>query len=401
MFLLISNPTIRRLFMAQALYWSCAVICVLLATLIGLKLAPLKELASLPLALFVLGNLLALQPISRVMARYGRRTGFLLGAAAGALGGLTSAASLWLESFFLFCLSAMPIGAYQASAMYYRFAALETVEFDLRGRAAAAVVGAGVVAAVIAPSLGSATRDLLTVPFAGAYLLVAAMALTGALTLSGLPAHKTPQAHSSKPSPTRWRELVKRPVIKAAILTTATGHGLMTLVMNATPLAMHGEGMTLEASGTVIQWHMLGMFRPAFLAGPLVDRYGARAVACLGAVLLMTSALNAYHGVTHMHFLSSSFLLGVGWCLMLVAGTTQLAFGYEADERANAQGLMELTNGAVAAVMSFTSGAVIAQAGWTAVNSLAVPFLLLVVVVQLVQLGSENKADCSANDDGR
>ncbi|MDP5776242.1 MFS transporter, partial [Pseudomonas aeruginosa] len=291
MFLLISNPTIRRLFMAQALYWSCAVICVLLATLIGLKLAPLKELASLPLALFVLGNLLALQPISRVMARYGRRTGFLLGAAAGVLGGLASAASLWLESFFLFCLSAMPIGAYQASAMYYRFAALETVELDLRGRAAAAVVGAGVVAAVIAPSLGSATRDLLTVPFAGAYLLVAAMALTGALTLSGLPVHKAPQAHSSKPSPTRWRELVKRPVIKAAILTTAIGHGLMTLVMNATPLAMHGEGMTLDASGTVIQWHMLGMFLPAFLAGPLVDRYGARAVACLGAVLLMISAL--------------------------------------------------------------------------------------------------------------
>ena len=68
----------------------------------------------------------------------------------------------------------------------------------------------------------------------------------------------------------------------------------------------------------------------------------------------------------------SSCLLGVGWNLMLVAGTTQLGHGHAPNERARAQGLMELSNGSVAAVMSFASGALIAQAGWAAADDQAV-----------------------------
>ena len=385
MFSLVRNPTICRLFIAQALFWSCAVLCVLVAPLIGLKLAPIDELASLPLALYVLGNLIALQPLARVMQRHGRRTGFVAGACAGLLGGLSGAGALWLDSFVLFCLAAIPIGAYQASAMYYRFAALEAVDEVFKGRAAAAVIGAGVVAAIVSPALAATGRDLMPVPFAGTYLLVAAMAGVALLSLCSLPRSRHHCGLASGGKPVRWRVLLSRPAIQSAILTTATGHGLMTLVMNATPLAMHGEGMDLIASSSVIQWHMLGMFLPAFVAGSLVDRYGARAIAGAGVVLLVLSALTALDGLSHIHFLASSFLLGAGWNLMLVAGTTQLSAGHGPYERANAQGLMELFNGGVAAVMSFTSGALIAQAGWAAVNILTLPAVLIVLAVQARQ----------------
>ena len=187
MLYLFCNPTINRLFLAQALFWSCAVLCVLLASLVGLQLAPIAELASLPLALYVLGNLLALQPLSRVMQRRGRRTGFLLGTCAGIVGGLGSAVALWLDNYVLFCPGAIPIGAYQASAMYYRFAALEAVDEAFKGRATAIVIGAGVAAAVLAPSLAALGRILVAVPFAGAYLLVAAMAASATLILATLP----------------------------------------------------------------------------------------------------------------------------------------------------------------------------------------------------------------------
>lgn len=267
--------------------------------------------------------------------------------------------------------------------MYYRFAALEAVDEAFKGRATAIVIGAGVAAAVLAPSLAALGRILVAVPFAGAYLLVAAMAASATLILATLPSGQNQGAPTTDASRTPWRVLLTRPAIQTAILTTATGHGLMTLVMNATPLAMHAEGMDLTASGTVIQWHMLGMFLPAFAAGSLVDRYGARAIACLGTALLVISALIAFQGLSHLHFIGSSFLLGAGWNLMLVAGTTQLSAGHGSHERANAQGLMELANGAIAAVMSFTSGALIAQAGWTAVNMLVLPALALVLIVQI------------------
>jgi len=55
--------------------------------------------------------------------------------------------------------------------------------------------------------------------------------------------------------------------------------------------------------------------------------------------------------------------------------------------QANAPGhsLMELSNGSVAAVMSFASGALIAQAGWAAVNIGLLPIVTLVVLAQVAQ----------------
>ncbi|EVT86227.1 transcriptional regulator [Pseudomonas aeruginosa VRFPA09] len=151
--------------------------------------------------------------------------------------------------------------------------------------------------------------------------------------------------------------VLRRPVVRAAIACTAAGHGLMILIMNATPLAMSFCGLPLEQSSRVIQWHVLGMFLPAFFAGALVDRIGNRRVALLGAFLLAASAGIALGGQSVMHFLLSSLALGSGWNLMLIAGTTLLGEGHAESERGAAQGLMEQGNSLVAALMSFGSGA--------------------------------------------
>lgn len=373
--LLLRNPTLLKLFIAQALYWSCAMIGITLTALVGLQLAPSNTLATLPLALLVLGNLLATQPLSLFMQRHGRRPGLMLGASAGVAGGLFSALGVWQADFLLFCFGALPIGIYQASAMYYRFAALEAVNDAHKGRATAWVIGGGVCAALLAPALTLWSRNLLSTPFVGAYLLVAMLSVVALLLLASL-------REGSIPAPANggWqvmRQLLKRGPVRAAMATTAIGHGLMYLVMNATPLAMSFCGLSLEASTQVIQWHMLGMFLPAFIAGPLVDRLGSRRVALLGITLLSLSAGIALSGQTLGHFLASSGLLGIGWNLLLVAGTTLLGSGHSPAERGQAQGLMELGNGTMAALASFASGALISGVGWNPLNLLMLPLLAL------------------------
>ena len=376
--LLLRNPTLLRLFLAQALYWSCTLIGVTLTSLVGLQLAPLSILATLPLALLVLGYLLATQPLSAFMQRRGRRAGLLIGAASGSCGGLLSALGVWLADFWLFCLGALPIGVYQASAMYYRFAALEAVADMHKGRATAWVIGGGLLAALLAPELTLWARDALAVPFTGAYLALAALAALALPLLAGLRQGALPA--TNRGSLAAMRGLLARPVVRAAIATTAVGHGLMILVMNATPLAMSFCGLSLEAGAEVIRWHMVGMFLPAFVAGPLVDRLGARRVAVLGIALLVASAIGALAGQLQLHFLTSSVLLGMGWNLMLVAGTTLLGEGHTGDERGQAQGLMELGNGAVATAASFASGALISGLGWNPVNLAMLPLLALALL---------------------
>ncbi|OHR86969.1 MFS transporter [Pseudomonas sp. HMSC75E02] len=371
--LLLRNGALRLLFLGQALYWSCSLIGITLTSLIGTQLAPLNGLATLPLALLVLGNLLAVQPLSLFMQRHGRRPGLMLGAAGGVLGGLTCALGVQLGSFWLLCLGALPIGGYQASAMYYRFAALEAVGETEKGRASAYVIGGGVLAALLAPGLALWARTALPTPFVGAYLAIAALALVGLLLMARLREGTAPRPpHGGIAA---MRALLGRPLVRAAMACTAAGHGLMILIMNATPLAMQFCGLSLESSASVIQWHILGMFLPAFVAGPLVDRLGSRRVALLGIALLAASAAVALAGLDHGHFLASSLLLGMGWNLLLVAGTTLLGEGHGADERGQAQGLMEQGNSLMAALMSFSSGALITSLGWSAVNLLVWPVL--------------------------
>lgn len=389
--MLLRNPTLLRLFIAQALYWSCSMIGITLTALVGLQLAPLNSLATLPLALLVIGNLLSTQPLSLFMQRHGRRPGLLLGALAGIGGGLLSALGVWQASFLLFCLGALPIGVYQASAMYYRFAALEAVDEAHKGRASAWVIGGGVCAALLAPSLTLWSRNALATPYVGAYLLLAALALLALLPLAGL-------REGSVPAPASGGlrglgELLGRPRIRAAMATTAIGHGLMIMVMNATPLAMSFCGLALADGARVIQWHMLGMFLPAFIAGPLVDRLGSQRVALLGIALLALSAGIALAGQALGHFLIASCLLGMGWNLMLVAGTTLLGSAHAPAERGQAQGLMELGNGTVAAGASFASGALLSSIGWNPVNLAMLPLLALAL---LALRGTAGKAAATA-----
>jgi hypothetical protein len=373
--LLRRHPSVLVLSTAQALYWSCSIIGITLTSLVGRSLAPLPWMATLPLALLVAGTLLAVGPTARWMQALGRRTALRRGALLGLLGGLVSAAGLALGSFVLFTLGCMLVGGYQASAGFYRFAALDVVDTAHKGRAAAWVVAGGMLAALVAPWLALQTRAALPTPMMGAYLCIAALAGLAWALLGWLPQPKpsVPQAalqtkpNTTSPATTR-RALWQRPALRMALLVTACGHGLMILVMNATPLAMDGCGHAQATSASVIQWHVLGMFAPSLLAGPAIDRWGAQRMAWAGWALLAASAIWAQAGVGAAHFLVSSLLLGAGWNCLLLAGTTLLSQSHTPEERSVAQPMMEWTNSAVAAAMSFAAGLLIQTLGWQAIQ---------------------------------
>ena len=380
--LLQRHPQLLVLSTAQALYWSCSIIGIALTGLVGQRLAPWPVLATLPLTLLVAGNLVAIGQLARWMQRFGRARGLQYGALWGVAAGLLAAWSLALGSFGLFCGAMLLLGGYQASAGFYRFAALDGMAPQHKGSAAAWVLAGGIAAALLAPSLAIHTAGALATPMMGAYLGMAALALAACALLQCLPASlKAPAPAKAAATPGLRQQLWQRPAIRQAIVLTACGHGLMVLVMNATPLAMHGAGHSLASSTHVIQWHVLGMFVPSLVAGKAVDRFGPRRIAWLGAALLAASAGVALVGPQLVPFLISSLLLGAGWNLMILAGTTLLSQACSPQEAPHAQPLMEWANSGSAAAMSFSCGVLIQTLGWPAING-----LVLVVLAGLVWL---------------
>jgi MFS family permease len=286
------------------------------------------------------------------------------------------------------------IGTYQASAMFYRFAAVDAAPPNRAGRAAAFVLAGGVVAALFAPTLAVWSRDLTVIPFQGAYLVTAGLACLGVLVLFAAPEGRVPG--NAVGGWSAAKALLARPGLRAALLITASGHGVMILVMTATPLAMAFCSFPLSQSAEVIQWHVLGMFLPGFVSGRLVDRLGPVAVALVGGLFLVASISVALSGLGFGYFLLSSLLLGAGWNLMMVAGTTLLGKAHAPEERGNAQGLMELANGAMAATASFASGAALVGAGWSLINMGVVPVLVLVALAVWILLSGAGRAATQA-----
>ncbi|MEJ5031367.1 MFS transporter [Comamonas sp. MYb69] len=368
--LLQRHPQLLTLSIAQALYWSCSIIGIALTGLVGRQLAPWPVLATVPLTLLVAGNLLSIGQLARWMQRLGRARGLQYGALLGVAAGLLAAWAVVQASFGLFCLAMLLLGGYQASAGFYRFTALDGMPAEHSGRAAAWVLAGGIAAALLAPSLAIHTAGALATPLAGAYLAIAVLALLACALLQCLPPRlQLPmQAKSAAKPPLSRRQLWQRPALRQAIVLSACGHGLMVLVMNATPLAMHGAGHSLASSTQVIQWHVLGMFAPSLFAGRAVDRFGARRLAWLGAALLAASAGVALIGTEFVPFLLSSLLLGAGWNLMILAGISLLNQACSPEERPQAQPMMEWTNNGSAALMSLSCGVLIQTLGWQAVN---------------------------------
>jgi MFS family permease len=81
-------------------------------------------------------------------------------------------------------------------------------------------------------------------------------------------------------------------------------------------------------------------------------------------------------GREFVHYLAALVLLGLGWNLLFVAGTTLLTRTYTPAERFKAQGLNDFIVFAAQAVMSLLAGTAIAAAGWVGLNLVALPMLV-------------------------
>jgi len=383
----VSISTAKRnvaiLVMAQALLGAQMPIIFILGGLAGLSLASNPCFATLPISMIILGSVIAATPLSAFMQKYGRRAGFMLGTAFGALGASISAYGLYIHSFPVFIAGSLFTGVYMSGQGFYRFAAADTSTEDFRPKAISYVLAGGLAAAVIGPQLVKLTADAMVIPFLGSYLTVIAINLVGSLMFLFLNI-PTPPAHVEGAPQGRSRmELLKTPVIAVAIICAMVSYALMNLVMTSTPLAVVGCGYERNTAADIVSSHVLAMYIPSFFTGHLIARYGPVKIISIGLAILASAGLVALTGVELDQFFIALILLGVGWNFGYIGATSMLAASYTPEERGRIQGLNDMLVFGGVTLASLASGGLMncsggdAQAGWQAVNMAMIPFLTL------------------------
>jgi len=390
------NRHLLLLALCQGLFLTNNVVFVAINGLVGLSLAPVSWMATLPITGYVVGGALSTALVARTQARWGRRRSFQLGLVVAAMSAALCAYAAVTKNFWLLVTATLIAGFYSANAALYRFAGPELVPMEFKERAISLVLAGGIIGAFIGPNLASATRNLLPVPFAAAYLSLVGIALLSlaALSLIRFPAHVAREPGTSSGRP--LGVIVRQPVFIVAVTAAALGYGVMNLLMSATPIAMERCGLPFSNAALVLEWHVLGMFVPSFFTGHLIKRFGALPIMAIGVLLEAACIAVALSGVELMQFLLALLTLGVGWNFLYVGGTTLLTTAYRPEEKNKAQGAMDFCIFSTMALTSFASGALVTTKGWAWLNLGSLPAVVLIGCALLWLAGVRRRAVAAA-----
>lgn len=292
-----------------------------------------------------------------------------------------------LGNIALLFLALFVYGAGTATNLQARYAGADLAAAHHRGRAVSTVLVATTVGAVVGPNLVTVMGDLATrwgIPaLSGPFLLSAAAYALAALVLwvllrpdplllaRTLAADTTapatdeiaPATHETAPAAARtWSPAV---VLGATVMVVT--QLVMVAIMTMTPIHMQHHGHSVGAAGMVIAVHVGAMYLPSPLSGLLVDHLGPRPVAAAAALTLLAA------GITAAAVPASSVaglalalgLLGLGWNLGLVGGTTIITDEVPLTTRARTQGTVDLCIAVAGAGGGLTSGMIVAATDYT------------------------------------
>ena len=390
-----ARANVTRLTAAQALTGANAAVIFATGSIVGATLAPSASLATVPISMYVAGLAGGTLPTGIISRAYGRKAAFIAGTACGTLTGLLGALAILRGSFVLFCCATFLGGLYGAVSQSYRFAAADGASAAFRPKAVSWVMAGGVFAGVLGPQLVQWTMDIWPpFLFAFSFVVQAAVALLAMAILAGVDAPRPERADLRRGRP--LFEIARQPKFIAAALCGAIAYPTMNFVMTSAPLAMKMCGLSLSDSNFGIQWHVVAMYAPSFFTGALIARFGAPSVVAAGLLLEAVAGVIGLSGITAMHFWATLIVLGIGWNFGFVGASALVLETHRPEERNKVQAFNDFLVFGMMAIGSFSSGQLLANYGWTAVNGVVFPPVVVGLVALLVASLARQRAAARA-----
>lgn len=375
------NRNVWLLSLCQALLMTGNILLISVIGLIGKQIAPSVSMITLPVALQFLGLMTATIPASLISGKLGRKRGFSIGNVVGITGASLATYALSQQHFYLFCFATFLLGIGIGFGTLYRFAAIEVCDENARHRAISISMAGGVLAAVLGPNLAIMSQQ-----WSADGLYIGAFASLIGLNILALALLQTIQFpkvsfNSQAPKTDPLSLIVKAPNFIGAVFAAMVAYAVMNILMTATPLAMIGCGFDFTKAAGVIEWHVLGMFVPAFFTGSLIEKFGSRMMILAGGVLFVVSIAINIHGVSIWHFRAALVVLGVGWNFMFIAATGLFSQSYQSQNKAKAQAFNEFVVFGCVTVTALLSGWLESTVGWQNLNIYVLPFVLAVILL--------------------
>ena len=375
------------LFLVQPLAMSASPVIVFIGGILSTQLAPDPSLATLPLTLMIIGTACSTIPAAMLAKKWGRKKSFTVGLILSFTGSLIAAFAAFQANFICFLIATIFIGCSIAFIMQFRFAAIDSVnnQEDI-AKVVAVLMFAGIFAAFIGPEIAVLGENWIVSPYgyAGSFIGLALLVLISLIIFQLFTDPVVHQQHiQGKERP--LSVIMKQPFFIIAILASAVGYGVMSLLMTATPISMHNlHNYGLNETKWVIQSHITAMYLPSLLSGFLVARIGLKNVLMLGIILLSGVLIIAANGHQIMNYWWALVCLGVGWNFLFLTGTVLLTECFQTAERFKTQAVNDFIIFTVQALSSLLAGWILFKAGWQMLLYCTAPFIIIMFIASII-----------------
>jgi len=153
----------------------------------------------------------------------------------------------------------------------------------------------------------------------------------------------------------------------------------MVSVMSMTDIYVT-DHISFDSAATILQIHFLAMFLPSLWTGKVIAKFGTSSVISLGIVLGLAGHL-IYFPKTEIYFYVGVILIGLGWNYGFIGSTTLLSSTYTPGEKFKVQSANDFFVFGLGAIMTLSTGPLLATIGSNYVSFILISFLLVVYIV--------------------
>ncbi|MGI2326719.1 MFS transporter [Planococcus sp. YIM B11945] len=355
--------------------------------------------AGLPIALFTLGSAGTAWFVGRLSQRFGRRPGLTTGFLLGGSGGLGVVFAAILNSLPLLIVSMLIYGAGAATNLQTRYAGTDLAGKNQRAKAISIILVSTTFGAFAGPNLvdimGKFALSIGIPALAGPFLLSGSAFLLAGLVIflllrpdpllvaNAIEAYNQKNGLQDASAKAAQPSNKKGVTVGAAIMVMT--QLIMVAIMTMTPVHMGRHGHDLGDIGLVIGVHIGAMYLPSLFTGILVDKFGTTSMSvAAGATLALASAIAALTpGDSLVSLILALGLLGIGWNMGLISGTTKLVDSTDSASRAKTQGNVDVFVALSGASGGTLSGMVVAGSSFAGLALSGGLLSLLLIPVML------------------
>ena len=391
--------------------------------LMVLALTGAPDLVGVSVGLVGLSRFLVAYPAGKITDTYGRKPGILLGLCLALTGTIVVATSMSFSSFALFVTGILIFGMGMNASQQLRVAATDMFPPSHRATALGYLATGSLLGLVMSPlviSVSQAIADRTGAdPLGLGWFLLPCLIVPGICLIFFVrpdPKHIGQNLHLYYPgvvTHSRHREeaaafsawsLVRRPIIRLAIVSNCSVQGNMAIVMVLSSLVLKDCGTSLTGIAISSMCHSAGMFAFTIPLGKLTDRFGRDVVMFPGvATALAGAGLVTY---THSYFpvTVGAFLVGIGWAAANVSATALIADHYMTATRGRALGFNDTCAAGIAVLIALATGPLIAWVGLSGAGLMAIlcalpPLLMLMATGGTKRMAARAAVATAADSD--